>query len=147
MQTAQGRETHRCVHHEYVPAVSWRLALATMASAATVFGGCGDNDEAVRHSPIPGNGEVVEVRALDNVFRGERTVISSGTEVLFFNGGRNDHDITPAAGSGWGVAGAAFRPGDTYAQVFITPGEYPYYCKLHGSRTAGMTGVVVVEDS
>ncbi len=61
--------------------MSWRLAIASVASAAVVLAGCGDDDEAVHHSPIPGNGQVVEVRALDDVFRGERTVISSGTEV------------------------------------------------------------------
>lgn len=54
--------------------MSWRLAIASIASAAVMFAGCGDDDEAVRRSRIPGNGQVVEVRALDNVFRGSQMV-------------------------------------------------------------------------
>ena len=30
--------------------------------------------------------------------------------------------------------------------VFDEPGEYPYYCTLHGTETAGMVGTIRVVD-
>jgi plastocyanin len=29
--------------------------------------------------------------------------------------------------------------------TFDTPGEYPYYCAVHGSPSQGMRGTIVVE--
>ena len=66
--------------------------------------------------------------------------------VVCTNVGRNDHDVAPSAGGGLGVEQESFRPGQTYSYVFTAPGEYPYYCTLHGSPTVGMIGVIVVED-
>ena len=94
---------------------------------------------------FPPNGEVVEVRALDNSFRAETIEIVAGTEVLWVNRGRNEHNVLPAGGVGdYGVERDAFEPGDEYAHVFDTPGVYPYYCSLHGTEDVGMIGTVVV---
>jgi plastocyanin len=32
----------------------------------------------------------------------------------------------------------------TYSHVFTEPGEYPYYCTAHGTKTRGMIGKIVV---
>ena len=49
-----------------------------------------------------------------------------GTEVLWENGGRNDHDMVPVDdGEEWGVENEAFHPGDTYCHVFTEPGSTP----------------------
>ena len=61
------------------------------------------------------------------------------------NDGSNDHDVVAVGGLDFGVAKEQFAPGQEYAHVFNAPGEYPYYCSLHGTPTAGMTGVIVVE--
>ena len=91
------------------------------------------------------NGEEVEVLALDNNFRPEEIEIVAGTTVVWENGGRNDHNIVPADDSdSWGVDIEQFRPGDVYSYAFTTPGEYPYYCTLHGTADFGMIGTVVV---
>ena len=84
---------------------------------------------------FPPNGEVVQVRALDNTFRADTIEIVAGTEVLWVNGGRNDHDVLPVDESlDWGVPTDGFTPGDEYAHVFDTPGVYPYYCSIHGTK-------------
>jgi plastocyanin len=116
-------------------------ALAATAGLIGALGGCGDDGP----DRVTATG-VVAVESLDNTFRADRVEVAPGTEVRFTNVGRNDHDINPSAGVGWGVGKEAFGPGATYSEVFTTPGEYPYYCTLHGTPTAGMTGVIVVAD-
>ena len=100
-------------------------------------------DEA--ETSVPANGEVVEVLTLDNNFRPEELEIVAGTTVRWDNGGHNDHNIIPVDDTqDWGVDIADFEPGEVYEHVFTTPGEYAYYCTLHGTATAGMIGAVVV---
>lgn len=95
------------------------------------------------------NGEVVEVRSLDNTFRLETIQIEAGTEVLWINGGRNEHNVLPvdevAAFAGFRVEREDFTPGDRYSYVFDTPGVFPYYCSIHGTQNAGMIGTVIVD--
>ena len=47
-------------------------------------------------------------------------------------------------GDGWGVQVTEFQPGDVYTHVFTEPGEYAYYCSIHGSEQAGMVGTITV---
>ncbi len=91
------------------------------------------------------NGETAEVRALDNTFRPETLQIEEGTEVLWINGGRNEHNVIPVNDDeSWGVDLDAFQPGDEYAVVFDTPGTYRYYCTIHATKDAGMIGAIEV---
>ncbi|MEO1058350.1 MAG: plastocyanin/azurin family copper-binding protein [Actinomycetota bacterium] len=91
------------------------------------------------------NGETVEVRALDNTFRPETVQIEAGTEVLWINGGRNEHNVIPVNDDEtWGVDLDGFQPGDEYTFVFDTPGTYRYYCTIHATKDAGMIGAVDV---
>lgn len=90
------------------------------------------------------NGEVVNVLAIDNTFRPETIEISAGTEVVWTNGGRNEHNVLPVEGDAWGVQTEDFAPKDVYSHVFTTPGTYPYYCSIHGTTEVGMIGTVVV---
>lgn len=104
-----------------------------------------DADGGAAVETYPPNGETVEVLALDNSFREETIEIEAGTEVVWDNRGRNDHDVLPTDESqDWGVEVEAFAPGDTYATIFDTPGEYPYYCSIHGTKDVGMIGTVIV---
>ena len=92
-----------------------------------------------------GAGTVVEVTAVDNTFRPETIEIEPGAEVVWTNRGRSKHDIVPTEGGDWGVALDDFESGDTYSHVFTEPGEYPYYCTIHGTKTKGMVGKIVVK--
>lgn len=124
-----------------------------------VVSACGSDEESVVASSYAANGETITIQALDNSFRPVEFEISAGTEVVFENRGRNDHNILPdsvandteltallADGEGWGVVAAEFVPGDTYTTVFSVPGTYTYYCSIHGSPGAGMYGSLVVVD-
>jgi plastocyanin len=93
----------------------------------------------------PPNGTVEEVWAIDNTFRVPEIEVEAGTEVLWINRGRNEHDVEPVDETqDWGVGKDAFVPGDEYSYVFDTPGVYNYYCTLHATPDAGMIGRVVV---
>ena len=96
-------------------------------------------------APAVPNGEVVEVRSLDNTFRLADIEVAAGTEVLWINGGRNDHNVLPVDESqAWGIDTEGFAPGDEYRYLFDTPGTYLYYCSIHGTKTVGMVGSVTV---
>ena len=142
----------------------WRSALGRVVPVAAVVllvAGCGGDDgggedgtetTATSGSPAPDTtpsppsppGPAVTVQALDNSFRPETVTVSVGTEVLFDNRGRNDHNVLPSdGGDEWGVQVEEFRPGDQYTVTFDEPGEYPYYCSIHGTADVGMIGTVV----
>lgn len=104
-----------------------------------------DVDESAPVQTYAPNGETAVVLGLDNTFREETIEIEAGTEVLWENRGRNDHNILPVAETeDWGAETEDFLPGDEYARVFDTPGEYPYYCSIHGTADVGMIGTVIV---
>lgn len=91
-------------------------------------------------------GETAEVTAVDNSFSPEEAVVAAGTEVVWTNNGRNDHNIIPEdEDAEWRVEGTEFTPGDTASYRFVEPGTYRYYCSFHGTIDAGMPGVIVVE--
>ena len=89
-------------------------------------------------------GVVVPVIALDNSFRPQVVEISVGDEVLWQNRGLNEHNALSVVGDDWGVEVAQFQPGDVYAHVFTEPGEYDYFCSIHGNETVGMVGKIIV---
>ena len=89
-------------------------------------------------------GVKVRVRAIDNTFRPQQFEVRVGDEVEFTNGGRNDHDVTPFTGSDWGVKLADFVPKAVYSHVFAVPGEYKFYCTIHGTNKSGMIGTITV---
>ena len=98
---------------------------------------------------FPANGKVDTVIALDNNFLPEALTIAAGTEVVWENNGRNDHDVTPVDdldAVAWGVKPEVFVPKATYSHVFEQPGTYSYFCTIHGTATAGMVGTIVVTE-
>jgi plastocyanin len=94
--------------------------------------------------PVESTGVIVPVIALDNTFRPQVIEIDVGDEVLWENRGLNEHNALSVEGEEWGVEVEAFQPGDIYAHVFTEPGEYRYYCSIHGNEDIGMIGTVIV---
>lgn len=151
---------------------SLRLVTMALAVATTLLAACADDGPqpldaaqpelsestiapaptpAPTSAPTPSAAEgsepatpTVTVQSIDNTFRPDRIEIAPGTEVVWVNRGRNEHDI--ASESGFGVSAADFQPGDEYRHVFTEPGEYPYHCTIHGTATVGMMGTIVVTD-
>ncbi|MEX2626627.1 MAG: plastocyanin/azurin family copper-binding protein [Ilumatobacteraceae bacterium] len=159
-------------------ACRWRWARRVLApSLVLVVAACADDGPAMmtqRGSPAPmtspatsdpppmtspatsdpaPTGASVRVQTLDNSFRPEAVEVVVGTEVVWTNDGRNEHDVTPSDATpsdvadgtaNWGVVAADFEPGAEYRHVFDAPGEYRYYCSIHGTPDAGQIGVIVV---
>ncbi len=58
----------------------------------------------------------------------------------------NDHNVVPEdADADWAIDAEDFTAGDEASFTFDEPGVYRYYCSIHGTLTAGMPGVLVVE--
>jgi plastocyanin len=112
--------------------------------AAVVLVACGGSD-ASTSTPVVESGTVT-VDALDNTFRRKEITVAPGTEVVWTNKGRNDHDILPVDGGKWGAEPDAFGPDATYTNRFTNPGTYEYYCSLHGTKAKGMIGTVTVRE-
>ncbi|MFM7253118.1 MAG: plastocyanin/azurin family copper-binding protein [Ilumatobacteraceae bacterium] len=140
--------------------------LATVAVAVSLAACGADGDDSLRAiaaggadsgaitvpvvpdtAAYPASGEVVEVLSIDNVFLPEVIEIAAGTEVVWLNNGRNDHDVTPDGDVRrleWGVDADGFPPTASYSHKFSRPGTYVYFCSIHGTAVAGMVGTVVV---
>jgi plastocyanin len=120
-----------------VPTAASALASGAVAPSTTV---------TPPTSPaVEPTGVVVSVVALDNSFRPATVRINVGDEVLWENRGLNDHNVLSIEGDGWGQQVEGFGPGAAYAHVFTEPGEYRYYCSIHGNEDVGMVGTIVVE--
>ncbi|MEY2641752.1 MAG: hypothetical protein RLZZ368_399, partial [Actinomycetota bacterium] len=127
--------------------------LSVLAASLVVIGACApdapdvaggskviDDDVAITTTiaTVPPNGESITIQVLDNSYRPSDYEISAGTEVVFENRGRNDHNILPdsvkddsglnellrndSSPSAWGVVSTDFVPGDSFSHVFGAPG-------------------------
>jgi len=105
-------------------------------------GGSGEELEDVKVI----DGPEADVEVLDNSFNDENIQVAPGTKVVWTNDGRQDHDIVPAEGDGFGIEPDDFGPEAVYEFTFDEPGTYRYYCSLHGTSVAGMVGAVVVKE-
>jgi plastocyanin len=123
-----------------------RRAVVLLAAGALVLMSCGGDDDSGDEPTVIDAGEEAAVEARDNVFRPEEISVVPGTEVVWTNEGRSDHDIEPVEGDNWGIAPDGFGPDATYAHTFDEPGRYAYYCTLHGTPTRGMRGAVIVRE-
>jgi len=111
---------------------------------AVAVAGCADDKNSISVFSPPSPAEMT-VSAIDNLFRPTALSVAAGTEVVFVNDGRNDHNIVPADGSAsFGVAKEAFRPGQVYRHTFTEPGTYAFFCSIHGTSASGMVGTVTV---
>ena len=126
--------------------------MVTIVVAGLALGCGGDDDDpggadgGAPEDVVVLEGDAVEVLAVDNAFDPEAAQVAAGTEVTFVNNGRNDHNVIPEdADAEWRVEADDFAPGDEATFTFDEPGAYRYYCSIHGTLTAGMPGVLVVE--
>ncbi|MGH9114125.1 MAG: cupredoxin domain-containing protein [Acidimicrobiales bacterium] len=124
------------------------VALAGLFLAGGTLGACGggDSDVEVPDDVVVIGTDPAAVRALDNSFTPENIQVTVGTEVVWTNRGRNEHNALHVEGDDWGVEVDDFQPGDVYSHTFDEPGVYRYYCSIHGTADAGMIGTVVVTD-
>lgn len=141
------------------------LILATLTVATTA---CGNNEPAtpitqVRTTATSPDGEAagpdlsaetfddltgestVGVQARDNSFVKPYIEVSAGTTVDFTNKGRNQHNVIPTTDGAFAeIPAEDFQPKDEGSVTFTVPGDYAYYCSLHGTKDKGMIGAVRV---
>ena len=131
------------------------MAVLVLGSAATLAA-CGEDGAsasgtepaataAAEGSSVAPTGVVVPVVALDNSFRPQQVEAHVGDTVAWENRGNNDHNVLSVETGEWGAEVTDFAPGATYTHVFTKPGVYAYYCSIHGSAKAGMTGTITVK--
>jgi len=120
-----------------LPLVLLFAALGVLALVGCSGGGGESSVELVE-------GVEIGVLAVDNFFKDEVVSVEAGTEVVWENKGRNDHNIIPVETGDFGVEIEEFTPGDVYSYRFTEPGTYPYYCSLHGNEEVGMIGTIEV---
>lgn len=137
-------------------AAEYRAGQTTTTTTTTVAAVAADDpgDSAVVPStteapepsmpPVEPTGVVIPVIALDNSFRPQRIDISVGDEVLWENRGLNEHNVLSVVGDDFGIEVENFQPGGIYSHVFTEPGEYSYFCSIHGNETVGMVGTIIV---
>lgn len=101
----------------------------------------------VEFTDLTGQAEV-EVTVRDNTFVKQYIEVSPGTTVTFSNRGRTEHNVLPAIdGSFEPIQIAQLKPGMEATITFDEPGDYPYYCSLHGTKTKGMIGGIRVVEA
>ncbi len=88
----------------------------------------------------------VEIEIRDNVFDPRWIRVDPCTEIVFVNRGANPHNVVPAAEGAFPVIDQSDLLDAPQALVLSVPGNYPYYCSIHGTTTRGQTGYIVVGD-
>jgi plastocyanin len=92
-------------------------------------------------------GRTVELDVRDNEYDPEVLRVRKGTVVKFVNVGRNDHNVLPSDEDDefLHIPTSRLEPDESAGIQLSTPGKYRYYCSLHGTRAAGMRGVITVK--
>jgi plastocyanin len=87
-----------------------------------------------------------QVVLTNNLFDPDEVTIDAGGKVAFvWTAGSTQHNIVPVAPATI-PSSATVRNGPfTYEETFTTPGNYDYFCSVHGTATTGMRGRVVVQ--
>jgi plastocyanin len=138
------------------------LPAAALATLLVLVPACGSDDDsssdettttaaaagpdlsAVSWTDETGKTDVALI-ARDNTFVAQYVEVSPGTTVTWTNRGRTEHNVLPAEdGAFEGIDTAELEPGEEASITFDEPGDDPYYCSLHGTKTKGMVGAVRV---
>lgn len=87
----------------------------------------------------------VTIQSRDNTFMPGYVIVKAGTPITFRNAGRTEHNALPVDEISFdGIETEQFEPRAEHTITFDEPGDYPYYCSLHGTTTKGMVGAVRV---
>lgn len=144
-----------------------RALLIVAAVAAATTAGCGSGEPATSGQPTTSTTEAVskpkvvdltsvtfvdlsgqdavDVDATDNTFTEQYIEVKAGTTITFTNKGRNQHNVVPAEDGAFAtIETPDFGPTMSGTVTFAKPGDYVYYCSLHGTAAKGMLGAVRV---
>jgi plastocyanin len=122
------------------------IPMTQAATATTAPAGAAEGPDLSSETFADLTGESqVGVQARDNAFVKPYIEVRAGTKVTFTNRGRNQHDVPPVTTGAFApIPATDFQPSDADSITFALPGDYSYYCSLHGTPTKGMIGTVRV---
>lgn len=88
----------------------------------------------------------VDIDIQDNAFVQRVVVVTAGTEIVWTNNGRNEHNVRPSIEGAFEPIStlALAEKGQSASLTFDSPGDFPYFCSLHGTAGNGQTGRVIV---
>jgi plastocyanin len=124
-----------------------------LAAAAAVAIGCSDNSTSPTDGGNGGGGAAAGAITVGNIFfqsghNGTRNpavdTVAVGTTVTWtWTGtGSTPHSVQSQGSPGFTSSATLTGDGQTYTQIFTTPGTYQYDCAVHG---AAMSGTLVVQ--
>ncbi len=130
--------------------------LLALVLSAGILGGCAGSTAAppsgASGTAVPDDlGEVtdltgkaeVTVDVIDNSYKPRAVKVSPGTKITFTDTGVNPHNVTP-------------NDDGTFEPISVIPGQsgtmtaptdpktYRYYCTIHGGKTSGQRGAIIV---
>lgn len=88
--------------------------------------------------------ERVEVVIRGNQFETRFFRIDPGTQIVFVNRGVNPHNVTASVDGAFPTIGQDSLETSPQALQLDIAGDYPFYCTIHGTKTRGQTGYVIV---
>lgn len=100
--------------------------------------------------------EVHDVTVDDNFFSPQNLTITAGDSVRWTNQGSNPHNVVAddesfrcAEGCDSESAGAGdpSSSGWSVTRTFNEPGDFGYYCEVHGAPGVGMFGTITIEEA
>ena len=138
----RGTVNRAVVQKAAFPAVAATLALGLALAACGSSNGSGGGATATTLAPVKSG--AVTITAEDNNFVPQTVTVVEGTEVTFTNDGRNQHNVIAVEGASFGAKTGSFESGQSFTWKATAPGTYTYYCSIHGTATAGMTGTIQV---
>ena len=89
----------------------------------------------------PATAAVVVVEMRDDAFEPSIVRIEPGDSVRWVNRGRNPHNVIAIDGT---FRSKILQSGDSFTVTFPKVGRFDFFCSLHGSPHAGMSGGVYV---
>ena len=109
------------------------LALLSVIFVIVCFS-CGD-DEVNPPGPTT---NLVTIH--DNFFDPPNIIVSIGRPVFWRNEGTTVHTVTsgtPTSNPGKIFESGNLNPANGFQMVFSSPGNYPYFCRIHGASMSG----------
>lgn len=144
------------------------ITLVVVLAVASALTACGGDEEDTTSTTVPGttvpaavaavdlsevdwvdrtDEDEVLIQARDNTFLPGYVIVRAGTPIRFRNVGRTEHNALPVDEISFvGIEADQFEPRAEATITIDEPGDYPYYCSLHGTTTKGMVGAVRVVD-
>ena len=127
----------------------WNLGTTagTQDASATVGQAGGPNVAFTATATATGGGGTVEIHLTTSGgarFVPANVVVAPGTTVRWI-WDDGPHTVTASTAGSFPGNPAADNPPKSYEYTFNQAGNFAYYCTVHGTRTSGMRGTVVVQ--